>query len=154
MVFEEQTIATSFVQKIESEAANFKRSNSLPLDDRPLRIGYFGLLRDEWSWQVLESLAKTHSDKIEIVLAAFRYIHSKTYLPSLKNTKTSSTSASTNHLKTCLPFTIVLIWYGVAIPRSERLIGISAGQDPIDFTRAVYFVNLFLLDLAAKMPST
>jgi len=81
MVFGEQTIATSFVQKIESEAANFKRSNSLPLDDRPLRIGYFGLLRDEWSWQVLESLAKTHSDKIEIVLAGLP-LHPLENLPS------------------------------------------------------------------------
>jgi succinoglycan biosynthesis protein ExoL len=35
---------------------------------RPLRIGYFGLLRCEWSWSVLVALAEARSD-IEIVVA-------------------------------------------------------------------------------------
>lgn len=42
-----------------------------PLLNRPLRIGYFGLLRDEWSLQVLESLALAKPDDIEIVLAGY-----------------------------------------------------------------------------------
>ena len=36
---------------------------------RPLRIGYFGRLRDAWSLQVLESVAQSTSGKFEIVLA-------------------------------------------------------------------------------------
>lgn len=39
-----------------------------PLDDRPLRIGYFGLLKDEWSLRLLETLT-TASDGFEVVLA-------------------------------------------------------------------------------------
>lgn len=38
---------------------------------RPIRIGYFGLLRDDWSWKVLSSLAASHSEKFEIVFAGF-----------------------------------------------------------------------------------
>lgn len=40
-----------------------------PLADRPLRIGYFGLLRCEWSWSVLCALAKARPHDVEIVLA-------------------------------------------------------------------------------------
>ena len=42
---------------------------NLPLRDRPLRIGYFGRLRDEWSLQVLEALARSASDRYAIILA-------------------------------------------------------------------------------------
>jgi len=41
-----------------------------PLVDRPLRIGYFGALRSEWSWQVLKQVAESRSD-IEIVFAGY-----------------------------------------------------------------------------------
>ncbi len=44
-------------------------STGAPLEDRPLRIGYFGLLKDEWSMQVLESLAATAPEQFEFVLA-------------------------------------------------------------------------------------
>lgn len=40
-----------------------------PFIDRPLRIGYFGLLRDYWSWEVLNTLARQYSLKFEVVLA-------------------------------------------------------------------------------------
>ncbi len=40
-----------------------------PLVDRPLRIGYFGLLRCPRSWQVLEELAATRPNEIEVVIA-------------------------------------------------------------------------------------
>lgn len=36
-----------------------------------LRIGYFGLLRCEWSWEVLELLAKTAPDRVHVVVAGF-----------------------------------------------------------------------------------
>lgn len=42
-----------------------------PFVDRPLRIGYFGLLRCDWSWRVLETLAKNRPDNIEIVVAGY-----------------------------------------------------------------------------------
>jgi len=42
-----------------------------PLADRPLRIGYFGLLRCDWSWQILEALAVTRPQDVEIVLAGY-----------------------------------------------------------------------------------
>ena len=37
--------------------------------DRPLRVGYFGLLRCEWSWRVLEALAKAYPTAVEVVVA-------------------------------------------------------------------------------------
>ncbi len=45
--------------------------NGRPLVDRPLRIGYFGLLRCDWSWQVLEALAMACPQDIEIVVAGY-----------------------------------------------------------------------------------
>ena len=42
-----------------------------PLMDRPLRIGYFGVLRCEWSWRVLEALALARPDEVEIVAAGY-----------------------------------------------------------------------------------
>ena len=51
-------------------AQNFSSQLSgKPLIDRPLRIGYFGLLRDKWSWEVLEKLASLGPHKFEIILA-------------------------------------------------------------------------------------
>ena len=41
------------------------------LVDRPLRIGYFGNLRCEWSWQVLEALALSRPNEVEIVVAGY-----------------------------------------------------------------------------------
>ncbi len=35
----------------------------------PLRIGYFGLLRCPWSWQVLETLATRFPDRMQVVVA-------------------------------------------------------------------------------------
>ena len=43
--------------------------DGVPLVDRPMRIGYFGLLRCPWAWNVLRDLAANHSERIEIVLA-------------------------------------------------------------------------------------
>ena len=45
--------------------------NGIPKVDRPLRIGYFGLLRCDWSWQVLEALALSVSAEVEIVVAGY-----------------------------------------------------------------------------------
>ena len=48
---------------------NTPRLNGVPLVDRPLRIGYFGALRWENSWQILTSLAKARLSDVEIVVA-------------------------------------------------------------------------------------
>jgi len=40
-----------------------------PFVDRPLRIGYFGVLRDGWSWNVLEKLASSRPNDVEILFA-------------------------------------------------------------------------------------
>ena len=42
-----------------------------PMLDRPLRIGYFGGLRCEWSWRVLRALAVARPHDVEIVLAGY-----------------------------------------------------------------------------------
>lgn len=46
-----------------------KMPSGTPFVDRPLRVGYFGLLRDEWSWQVLETWARKNPQRVEIHLA-------------------------------------------------------------------------------------
>ena len=45
------------------------RLKGVPLVDRPLRIGYFGLLRWENSWQILTLLATARPNDVEIVVA-------------------------------------------------------------------------------------
>ena len=42
-----------------------------PLIDRPLRIGYFGLLRCQWTWDVLKAFALKHPKDVEIVVAGY-----------------------------------------------------------------------------------
>ncbi len=49
----------------------FAPPDGKPLVDRPLRIGYFGVLRCEWSWRVLEALAVARPDDVEIVAAGY-----------------------------------------------------------------------------------
>ena len=50
---------------------NTPKPKGAPLVDRPLRIGYFGLLRWENSWQILTSLAKARPNDVEIVVAGY-----------------------------------------------------------------------------------
>ena len=51
-----------------SGSASYATGNR-PILDRPLRIGYFGLLRWPSSWELLRELAVALPDKIEIILA-------------------------------------------------------------------------------------
>ena len=50
-------------------ASNTSDKECTALLERPLKIGYFGLLRDMWSWLVLSSLSEQYASKFEIVLA-------------------------------------------------------------------------------------
>lgn len=45
------------------------QKNGTALLDRPFRIGYFGLLRDRWTWEVLSELARLYPEKYEIIFA-------------------------------------------------------------------------------------
>jgi len=38
---------------------------------RPIRIGYFGVLRCDWSWRLLESMARSHPQDVAIVAAGY-----------------------------------------------------------------------------------
>lgn len=42
--------------------------------ERPLRVGYFGLLRCEWTWEVLKKWAGERPNEVEIVIAGFNLI--------------------------------------------------------------------------------
>jgi succinoglycan biosynthesis protein ExoL len=72
-----RTPALVLENKLESsmaEAGHIEASALMegkPLVDRPLRIGYFGLLRCGWSWQVLETLALSRPSEVEIVVAGY-----------------------------------------------------------------------------------
>lgn len=46
---------------------------SVPLVNRPLRIGWFGYLRDEWSLRVLDLLTRLMPHKFFVVLAGARF---------------------------------------------------------------------------------
>jgi len=47
------------------------RLEGTPLVDNPLRIGYFGVLRCDWSWRVLEAIALSRPSEVEIVVAGY-----------------------------------------------------------------------------------
>ncbi len=51
------------------EVKDAPESGADPPEGRRLRIGYFGLLKDEWSMRVLEALAATAPARFQIVLA-------------------------------------------------------------------------------------
>lgn len=61
--------------KLESSTVNYnfpevqQKLFGLPFIDRPLKIGYFGLLRDEWSWNVLRMLVETYPNRYQVLFA-------------------------------------------------------------------------------------
>jgi succinoglycan biosynthesis protein ExoL len=66
----ENKLEPDFCEKVRQNGI-FSPLCGKPLVDRPLRIGYFGLLRCEWSWNVLKGIAKARPKDIEIVLAGY-----------------------------------------------------------------------------------
>ena len=64
----ENKLEAGFVDSL-SVSERIATPDGVPLVDRPMRIGYFGLLRCPWAWNVLRDLAANHSERIEIVLA-------------------------------------------------------------------------------------
>lgn len=65
----ENKLESAFVQQVKK--GQIAKPAGKPFIDRPFRIGYYGLLRDSWSWHVLQSLAVAMPEKIEIFLAGF-----------------------------------------------------------------------------------
>ncbi|WP_028894689.1 hypothetical protein [Syntrophorhabdus aromaticivorans] len=61
-------LESNSLQRLPISIADEKQKDK-PASEKPLRIGYFGLLRDLWSWQVLSTLAQQHPERYEIVLA-------------------------------------------------------------------------------------
>lgn len=66
----ENKLESDFVEETASKGIP-QSARGKPLIDRPLRIGYFGGLRCEWSWRVLEALAVERPRDVEIVLAGY-----------------------------------------------------------------------------------
>lgn len=63
----EHKIDASFADEIRKKGV--PAPTGKPLEDRPLRIGYFGILKDEWAFRVLELLTTSDPGKFEVVLA-------------------------------------------------------------------------------------
>ncbi len=66
MVIVENKIDRSFAASVRARGAHFLSGR--PLLDRPMRIGWFGYLRDEWSLRVVESLMRS-TDRFQVVFA-------------------------------------------------------------------------------------
>ena len=69
IVVENKLEASAAVGRDESTRGNLPSGR--PLIDRPLRIGYFGLLRCQWTWDVLKAFALKHPKKVEIIVAGY-----------------------------------------------------------------------------------
>ncbi len=63
----ENKLESDFVERVPD--TRVAAPTGTPITERPLRIGYFGLIRDEWSWKVLQSLAASNRDGVEVVVA-------------------------------------------------------------------------------------
>lgn len=76
------TPALVLENKLEEHLVNFDfsptpesfKKRGVPFIDRPFRIGYFGVLRDAWSWSVLSELAKRYPDRYEIWFAGKKIV--------------------------------------------------------------------------------
>ena len=65
-----KTPAIVLENKLENQELDFEQNKSLsPVRIKPLKIGYFGVLRCDWSWKVLEKLALSEPNNIKIIIA-------------------------------------------------------------------------------------
>lgn len=67
----ENKLESDFADEIASPALRTSDHDRSNFARRPLRIGYFGGLRCEWSWSVLRELAVSRPNDVEIVLAGY-----------------------------------------------------------------------------------
>jgi succinoglycan biosynthesis protein ExoL len=69
VVVENKLEASLTVARPEAVRGNLPQGR--PFIDRPLRIGYFGLLRCQWTWDVLKAFALKHPKDVQIVMAGY-----------------------------------------------------------------------------------
>ena len=69
IVVENKLEASLTVARPEAVRGNLPQGR--PFIDRPLRIGYFGLLRCQWTWDVLKAFALKHPKDVQIVMAGY-----------------------------------------------------------------------------------
>ncbi len=70
----ENKIDGSFAATVRTDRTRNPRLRaSVPLVNRPLRIGWFGYLRDEWSLRVLDLLTRSMPHKFSVVLAGVQF---------------------------------------------------------------------------------
>lgn len=65
----ENKLEHAYVERVQEELR--AAPGDAPRSGRPLRIGYFGLLRCPWSWRMLRELALRKPHDIEIVVAGY-----------------------------------------------------------------------------------
>ena len=63
----ENKVETQIATSIQESRSNVPKIE--PLTDRPIRIGWFGLLRDEWSMRVLELMTRSAPHRFTVILA-------------------------------------------------------------------------------------
>lgn len=59
--------------KLEKRPLESQEQNPARKNDDVIRIGYFGLLRCNWSWKVLSALAEKNPDRFEIFVAGYDF---------------------------------------------------------------------------------
>ena len=69
IIVENKLEASLTVARPEAVRGNLPQGR--PFIDRPLRIGYFGLLRCQWTWDVLKAFALKHPKDVQIVMAGY-----------------------------------------------------------------------------------
>lgn len=68
----ENKLESDFIKELDkADIDKPTKLEEMPLVDRPVRIGYFGLLRCQWCWEVLQSLASSRPQDVEIILAGY-----------------------------------------------------------------------------------
>ena len=63
----ENKLESDFSEEFRPQLEKLKPLPGQPLVDRPLKIGYFGLLRDEWAWSVFEKLGQNYGAEVELL---------------------------------------------------------------------------------------
>ena len=62
----ENKLEAAFVEEFSPKLEQMKTLAGVPFRDRPLRIGYFGLLRDKWTLDVFEQIGQHFADRVQV----------------------------------------------------------------------------------------
>ena len=119
----ENKLEAAFCEKMERELASAYPLEGVPFQDRPLRIGYYGYLRNEWSLKVLEKLATKFPERFEVNIAGYPKESAKNILSRIS----------------------------LATSLYEATTGVICGQGRTVFTKDVCFGSHFFLGPVAWM---